>query len=611
MKRLFVFILIILLTISAGVSGISSYASADSANNAFDESGVLEDLQSADGFDIRDYPYNETGTPRIINFVEYCYSPYANLRSHYAIYLYIYNPSGKEVDTASSLNAVQIAVSYGEGTQGNTVAEDYDKFTLKFCSVSGGNYANLLYKFKVVDKKGEDGKTIAERVNSHERRYDVSGFELFYKGENNAREFTVGGTYTFTGYAKGYGPDGNTDSLTSSVTDLETVKLEIHHASYLAKTGSSVYDQLHSVYFSVPRATIERYGEDLQEIKAEWYEYKTDLIAVLLPEWEARFRSSIGVAPAAVSTDDYMIWRLQVSDMIGGEWVFNYHGNGLEQQTLHWLLPSSEATEANAYIPSEDLLEYMRNYTASYANGKVNGKYSADLFEDGNDGKDHKKTVKINADDGYSLMGTELNGFNKFLNWISGYPTSYPSFEIEKAIEPLKDVNFAQSDSVLSSALYINEQEIAALRAFCTTETAKGNSPYLFRYAVRDYEVGEIRTDVSNWVLGSSSRHIGFGAKESVFLDFDIIYLKFFKDGNYYVVPTVSSPVDAIGGLISPEKSGCQDILSLLITLALLLVLLIILAPILPYIIKGIVWIISLPFKAIKAIVNACKKKKE
>ena len=96
-----------------------------------------------------------------------------------------------------------------------------------------------------------------------------------------------------------------------------------------------------------------------------------------------------------------------------------------------------------------------------------------------------------------------------------------------------------------------------------------------------------------------------------MFLDFDIIYLKFFKDGNYYVVPTVSSPVDAIGGLISPEESGCHDILSLLITLALLLVLLIILAPILPYIIKGIVWIISLPFKAIKAIVNAFKKKKE
>ena len=32
----------------------------------------------------------------------------------------------------------------------------------------------------------------------------------------------------------------------------------------------------HTSYFSVPRATIERYGEDLQEIKAEWYEYKTD-----------------------------------------------------------------------------------------------------------------------------------------------------------------------------------------------------------------------------------------------------------------------------------------------------------------------------------------------
>lgn len=558
MKKILFIILSVILFLGNFHYAAPVYASE--TTNAYDKTNVLEDLQNATDFNIRDYPFQADGTPQIINFVEYCYSPYKNLRAHFGLYLYIYNPSGQTLDTASLSNKVQLAVGYDKGVQGNIVPTDYDKFLLQFCGVSEqSDFKNLFYKFKIIDKKGDDGKTVADRVNSHERRYDLSGIELKFTEMPHAEEYGVGGTYIFTGYAKGYGPDGNTDTLTSTVTELETIKLDLHHTSYLAKTSANVYDQLHSVYFSVPQATIAKFGEDLQEIKVEWYEYKTDLIAVLLPEWETRFKPFIGVSPEKVTTKDYMLWNMTVSHDVYAKWAFNHSGN--TKQTLHWLLSDSKATQENAYIPSADLLEYMKNYNASYENGKINGKYSADLFTDGNDGKNHKKTVQINANDGYSLLGKEQNGFEKFLNWISGQPTSYPDFEIEKAIEPLKEVNFDLSDSALAGKLYVNEQEIAALRKYCTAQIADGNYPYLFRYAVRDYEIGEIHTDVTN-ILGTySSRHIGFGAKETAFLDLDVIYLKFFKNGQYYVIPAVSNPIDAVGGLISPDQpKGCLHI---------------------------------------------------
>lgn len=133
---------------------------------------------------------------------------------------------------------------------------------MQFCSVSTEkNYYHLFYKFKVIDHKSADGKTIAERVNSNERRYDISGVELLTKGESNATEYTVGGTYTFTGYAKGYGADVEAESnLICSVRNLETVRLDlsgkddgIDKRTYWRSDSSSVgahhQNQINSVFF--------------------------------------------------------------------------------------------------------------------------------------------------------------------------------------------------------------------------------------------------------------------------------------------------------------------------------------------------------------------------
>ena len=194
----------------------------------------------------------------ILNVVEYCYSFDVLRQGNYALYLYIYNPNGQNINTTDGVNKVQMAVGYNEdGTPNN-----YEKFDLKFCSKSEEQfYEGLFYKFKVIDHLSSDGKTMLQRVKSSARRYDISGFEILENKQNSAIEYGVGGTYTFTGYAKGYGADINEEStLTCEVTDFETIELDVKHTFYRSQTsslGAGHQNQLDTVYFSVPKRFIE------------------------------------------------------------------------------------------------------------------------------------------------------------------------------------------------------------------------------------------------------------------------------------------------------------------------------------------------------------------
>ncbi len=88
-----------------------------------------------------------------------------------------------------------------------------------------------------------------------------------------------------------------------------------------------------------------------------------------------------------------------------------------------------------------------------------------------------------------------------------------------------------------------------------------------------------------------------------------IIDLTFNKDGVYRVIPVVSSPTDIVNGFTAPPQE--LEWWKILLAVVLIILLLIVLAPVLPYILKAIVWIIMLPFKAVKAIVESIKKKKK
>ena len=175
------------------VAPSTAYAAEDRLN--YDTTGVLDDLLSStvDGekFDLKDYPYDESKDPELISFVEYSYSYRVNKRGNYGLYVYIYTPSGVPFSVTGRGNKIQMAVSYNSAGEPN----GYDKFDLQFLSSSqNSDYKNLFYKFKVIDRE-INGTYFLDRVNSNERRYDISGIELVYQGADNAVEYPVNGSY--------------------------------------------------------------------------------------------------------------------------------------------------------------------------------------------------------------------------------------------------------------------------------------------------------------------------------------------------------------------------------------------------------------------------------
>ena len=148
-------------------------------------------------------------------------------------------------------------------------------------------------------------------------------------------------------------------------------------------------------------------------------------------------------------------------------------------------------------------------------------------------------------------------------------------------------------------------------------------TPVLFRFAVTDY-YSAYGTGLARHGSSSDSRNQTLiGAQETVFLDFDIIQLLFRKNNVSTIIPVVSSPIDIIGDIIAPpisngffgSKKGLslEDIIKIVIAviLGILLIVVLVKSGLLFIIIKGIVWIVTLPFKAIATLIKQFKRKKE
>lgn len=633
----------------------------------FDDTNVLDDLKSSTTngkpFDITQYPFDEDKDAQVISFVEYCYSYKANLRDNYGLYIYVYNPKGLNLSTNSKSNKIQMATAYNSDGK----PSDYNKFSLEFCSkVEDGDYKNLFYKFKVVDRK-VNGKTIAERVNSNARRYDVSGIELMTYGANNATEYYVGGTYIFTGYAEGYGSDTNAkNTLNCSIEKLETVELSVKHTFYRSETsslGSGHQNQLDTVYFSVPKRFIEEYGR-LQRIKAEWYEYKTkEILVTSNSDLYNKASPYIGVnlgpknkyGQQEYHKDIYYSLGINAGDAGGGmnmaKWGWNL-GEGffhIPCETLYYMFLVDNIGEYDPYasvvdmggVQSNDLYEYIKNYNKTFNNGTLpikDGSISADLFA-----SDIDDSRKIDNESGKIQQGYSYYDFDADVdlqvlkswsetdpsfweNWINfGLGSAFiggPSEE-SKTIAPiqiLKASDVQGTDKEIASKLLINYADVASLKEEyrnAVTVSSKDDEEkvvVLFRFATSDYysEAVDIM-ELGKGFLGSDkyTKDQAYIAQESVFFDFDIIQLTFNKDEVYTVIPVVSSPIDIVNDITPPvHVDDGLDWLKILLAVILLILLIVLLAPILPYIIKAIVWVVSLPFKAISAIIKAIKNRK-
>lgn len=668
-NKIYACFLVILLLISSLFSMGSTTAFADTSELKFDQTNVMDDLRSSKTFNVLNYPFYQSEKPEmfIINVVEYCYSFDVLRQGNYGLYLYLYNPNGRDINTDMGVNKVQMAVGYNADGSPN----DYEKFDLMFCSKSEEKfYEGLFYKFKVIDHISADGKTVLQRVKSSARRYDISGFEILEKRQSRSVEYGVGGTYTFTGYAKGYGAYANEEStLNCEVTDLETIELDVKHTFYRSKTsslGAGHQNQLDTVYFSVPKRFIEEYGR-LQRIKAEWYEYKTkEILVTSNKSFYNKASPYIGVNLGAVDEFGMQAYNENIYYSLGmnaGDWGGGLHaakwgwnlGKGYLHtacQALYYMFLVDSISEYDPYaevveiggIQSNDLYEYIKRYNKTYNNGTLPIKdrtISADLFE-----SDIDDSRKIDNEHGKIQMGYSYYDFDADvdLQTLKSWSDTSPSFwenwvnfglgaaftggpeETSITVAPiqiLKETDLQGTNAEISSRLLINSADVNALKSeYNDAVTINSSSDeekvvVLFRFATSDYySEGVDIIEVGEGFLWSDKMTSGqaYIAQESVFFDFDIIQLTFNKEGTYTVIPVVASPIDIVNDITPPvyldDGLDWWQILLAIIFLILALWLLSI-TGILPLLVKGIVWLILLPFRLIGKLLKAITKKRK
>ena len=531
-------------------------------------------------------------------------------------------------------------------------------------------YEGLFYKFKVIDHISADGKTVLQRVKSSARRYDISGFEILEKRQSRSVEYGVGGTYTFTGYAKGYGAYANEEStLNCEVTDLETIELDVKHTFYRSKTsslGAGHQNQLDTVYFSVPKRFIEEYGR-LQRIKAEWYEYKTkEILVTSNKSFYNKASPYIGVNLGAVdefgmqeyNESIYYSLGMNAGDWGGGlhaaKWGWNLGKGYLHTacQALYYMFLVDSISEYDPYaevveiggIQSNDLYEYIKRYNKTYNNGTLPIKdrtISADLFE-----SDIDDSRKIDNEHGKIQMGYSYYDFDADvdLQTLKSWSDTSPSFwenwvnfglgaaftggpeETSITVAPiqiLKETDLQGTNAEISSRLLINSADVNALKSeYNDAVTINSSSDeekvvVLFRFATSDYySQGVDIIELGEGFLWSDKMTSGqaYIAQESVFFDFDIIQLTFNKEGTYTVIPVVASPIDIVNDITPPvyldDGLAWWQILLAIIFLILVLWLLSI-TGILPLLVKGIIWLILLPFRLIGKLLKAITKKRK
>lgn len=589
---LIVCILLSVFTVVANAATVKKEVVTD-----FSKTNVLDDLESStvNGqlFDITDYPYSAQRNIQLITMVEYCYSFESSNLDYYGLYLYIYNPRNLDIDTSSGANKIQMATAYdSKGTPTR-----YDKFTLQFCNtVESGNYKNLFYKFKVVEKE-INGTTFYDRVNSNARRYDITGIELKTNGTNNAIEYKVGGTYIFSGYAKGFGPDKEAESnLNCVVEELETLELSVHHTNYrtgVSSKGQDYYNEVNTVYFSVPGRVFEQYG-NLQKIRAEWWEYKTKMAAItsdqdFYNQLLQYVGTDVGEYDSNVPVYIYSGYEGRSSTGIGiptyhdYHWVYNKdlstkkNGLGITtevcdtdlQSTIMpyaFYAPVTDVDGVFDFLSSDPVAEsvsssvvrdWIYNYSNNLGHGYVdcNGRQlSKDLFEDSVDSGRTMgyNDMTIDMGDTFDLLSYDSNHswWDKLWDYGFSWPTTDEQHKGVKPIHILEAGDLVGTNSTISQRLLVKEDDVAALKSFYMSETAKGNKVVVFRFASTEYYCAPAYTSAGSNMVSCDT----YVAQQTVFFDFDIIELTFNQDGNYRVIPVVSSPIDIVNEFQPPPE---------------------------------------------------------
>lgn len=619
--------------------GNDAYAATDESVQAtYESTNVLNNLKGATiggkEFDLADYPHNSNGKPQIISFVEFCYSYYAEKQADYGLYVYVYNPQDIAFDMSTERNKIQL--TYGQKA-------GYSKYVLEFINYSTeAGYEGRFWKFKV--KLTDIERTsILREVDGANSVYKISGIELSHK--NVVTEYACGQTYTYKGYALGYGSElAQSDTLSCKVDGFDKyLSLDVR-STYYRPDGSNgsknKQDTLHSVYFSVPNAIIDEYGE-MTAVHATWLNAFTSPIVVTgNKEFYDGFMSVVGQENPET---DYGFHSPTEGNYWGGFFIggcqygFNYSStNNLSK--LNYMFYADNGDADNYTLPAEALVGdsnsgkkgWFETYTAKYGGERVINKYSKALFEK----YDSEFTdVTITDKDTFKLTSvtTSQNLWQKMWGTSTSYTNTYNMSAIQKVT--MDDIDNAMSTTAFCDEFFVAETDFDDLHDYVKKAKAKDESVYLFRYKQSEYFAvelveGKYKTgfhmqQVGDMNMPTYGRYFtdtntnAYLCQMWVQLDFDIIDLTFTKDGVETVIPVIMSPMDIAADGTPPlvTQKDKPNILAIILGIIIAIIIIWLLLKFCPAIVFVIGKILIFPFKCIgalfKAIGNSIKRRRE
>lgn len=502
----------------------------------------------ADGADTQDfeiqeteenlYAYRHLEDVTVIRFYEFGYGA----ADAYELCFYVYNPKGNEF-SVDSRNNVQLGYC---SSAADVFRTSYDKYQIV---KDGQSETGLFMRFKI------NGFAMPDDAD---RFYCFSGVELVIDGHQNATEYPVSTIYRCT----------TAEGKTTITTDtLPTCNVDVTHTFYrsdYSDKGKFWSNQLSSCYFSLPKnfSASGDYGA-LEAVTAEFYNYYTKPVLIVKDEETyKKFKSYLGVniegnSSAGVSfraghlggtggTVPVSIYQLVYDDT-------SIQSNALREykeyiNTLNWLFyddTDPDFSSEDYRFSGENLRTYFNEYATKYGRDKA----VADLFESqtyytenalnlsGFDYGYNKHTYSIaeqtELDD--DVFGFGLKKDNA--NWLQSF-FGISSSETKQLLPLVKvsatDLSLSNDD--FSEKYYIDKYAVTDLKALVAREAVSGKDVWLFRYDSCEYFGAS--SDVSSYVGN------GFAARQSVYLDFDILSFRFNQDNVKYTVAANGSPSD-------------------------------------------------------------------
>ena len=579
----------------------------------FDNTSIFDDLygskdDNGNEFDLSNYPIDKDGELQFFSFVEYGYSYYANYEKNYALYLYLYNPQQLNFQTDLDANVVRMGVSYTTKDD-NIVVSEYEDFKIVCVSRTTGDYANLFYKFKVLDPN----KKILSMAQAYEkengcRRYDIAGVYLKTGKDDVTLDKNIGRTYKCSGYMSTYGKDAsNPSTFVCNVEKLETLDLKVYQTSYLtgvSSAGAYHHNNVSSVYFAIPQRVLDKYGS-LWEIYAQWYECKTAPIFVtsnsnLYNGMKDLTHYSLSENKNKPRFDDsvpyYFYYGMDSNEGLGQvhsrttyDWAYNLYSYEEDYPSssthvtvsnsalnLPYVFYSPSYTVNGAFnvinkqtvagdVTSSQIRDYIQNYKSSnYVDWHTSRNLASELFVNTVDSARADKGIKVGLNKVRTNLGDtfDLKSWNsEYGSWwdkLTQYGWSYPKNEVldeqHTNVKPFEEViNTTLNSVTLSSDLLINENDVDSFKTFCNSSYANDEVPYLFRFAVSDYYSRPLGYgDSQNKVYKTEKESDTYLAQETVFFDFNIITMTFKGKEDYYTLAVMHTPVDVIAGVEPP-----------------------------------------------------------